>query len=116
MIRRHSPWNGTLHEVVEHDGTLYFAGVVAEDTSLDMTGQMRSVTEQIDALLAANGSDRRHLLSVVIYVTDMAQKPAMNAVWKDWLDPADLPGRATIGVADLDGALVEVVVTAAVKR
>ena len=30
MIRRHSPYGGILHEVVEHAGTLYFGGIVAD--------------------------------------------------------------------------------------
>ena len=36
-----------------------------------------------------------------ICVTDMADKPAMNRVWQTFFDPAHLPARATIGVADL---------------
>jgi enamine deaminase RidA (YjgF/YER057c/UK114 family) len=36
-----------------------------------------------------------------IYVTDMSEKPAMNRVWQAFFDPAHLPARATIGVADL---------------
>ena len=52
MIKRSSNYADILHEVVEHEGVLYLAGVVGEDTSADMTGQMRSVTGQIDQLLA----------------------------------------------------------------
>ena len=113
MIKRSGPYNGLLHEVVEHNGTLYFAGVVAEDPGLDMAGPTRQVTEQIDQLLAQHGSSRAHLLTALIFITDMGLKPEMNRVWKAWLAPADLPTRATIGVADLDGYLIEVVVTAA---
>jgi enamine deaminase RidA (YjgF/YER057c/UK114 family) len=113
MIKRSAPYANILHEVVEKDGILYLAGHAGEDTSADMAGQTRSITEQIDALLAANGSDKSHLLSVTIYITDMTLKPAMNAVWKEWLSPAQVPARATIGVADLDGCLIEVVAIAA---
>jgi enamine deaminase RidA (YjgF/YER057c/UK114 family) len=113
MIKRSGPYAGLLHEVVEHNGILHFAGVVSEDAALDMAGQTLSVTRQIDALLAAHGSDKSRLLTALIFVTDMKQKPAMNKVWQAWLGPADLPTRATIGSSDLDGYLIEVVVTAA---
>ncbi|MEJ0071591.1 MAG: Rid family hydrolase [Pseudomonadota bacterium] len=44
----------------------------------------------------------------------MKDKPAMNAVWKEWLAPANLPTRATIGVNDLEpNVRLEVIVTAA---
>jgi len=113
MIKRSAPYADILHEVVEKDGILYLAGVTGEDTTADMAGQTRSITAQIDELLAAHGSDKSHLLSVTIYITDMKLKPAMNAVWKEWLSPAQVPARATIGVSDLDGCLIEVVAIAA---
>ena len=95
MIKRSGRHADILHEVVEHNGTLYLAGVVAEDLSADMTGQARSVFGQIDQLLAEHGSGKDKLLTALIFVTDMKDKPAMNAVWKEWLAPADLPTRAT---------------------
>jgi enamine deaminase RidA (YjgF/YER057c/UK114 family) len=105
-----------LHDVVEHKGVLNLAGVIAEDLSLGMEGQARQVFEEIDRLLAANGSDRNHLLSALIFITDMKLKPDMNKAWKAWLAPAHLPSRATIGINDLGPrVLIEVVVTAAVK-
>ncbi len=114
MIKRSSSYADILHEVVEHNGVLYLAGVVGEDTSADMAGQMQSVTQQIDQLLAASGSGKDRILSATIYMTDLSQKPALNKVWKAWLNADHLPARAGIGVADLGpGVLVEVMVTAA---
>jgi enamine deaminase RidA (YjgF/YER057c/UK114 family) len=105
-----------LHDVVEYKGVLNLAGVVAEDLSQDMAGQARQVFEEIDRLLAAHGSDRDHLLSALIFITDMKLKPDMNKAWKGWLKKDHLPTRATIGINDLGpGVLIEVVVTAAVK-
>lgn len=114
MIKRSSNYDDILHEVVEHNGVLYLAGVVGEDTSADMAGQMRSITQQIDQLLAANGSSKDRILQTTLYITDLAQKPALNRVWKEWLNVEHLPARAGIGVADLGpGVLVEVMLTAA---
>lgn len=116
MIKRSAPYAGIMHEVVENNGVLHFAGVVAEDAALDMEGQARQVFAQLDELLTAHGSSRDHILSALCFVTDMKAKPAMNAAWKDWLSADHMPTRATIGVADLDGYLIEVVITAAVAK
>jgi len=113
MIKRSDPHGDVLHEVVENDGILYFAGITGEDKGQDMAGQTRSVLAQADQLLAAHGSDRNHLLTALIFITDMKLKPEMNKLWKEWLTPAQLPTRATIGSSDLDGYLIEVVFTAA---
>lgn len=113
MIKRSGAYAGLLHEVVEHNGVLHLAGVVAEDPKMDIAAQMRDIVRQIDEVLAANGSSKDNLLTALIFITDMKQKPKMNEVWKAWLAPKHLPTRATIGVADLDGYMLEVVVTAA---
>jgi 2-iminobutanoate/2-iminopropanoate deaminase len=104
-----------LHEVVEHNGVLYLAGVTADDPSLDMAGQTSQALQHIDTLLAAHRSSRSQVLSALIFITNMSLKPAMNAAWREWFPSAHLPTRATIGVNDLgDGILVEIVITAAV--
>ncbi|MGE0752623.1 MAG: RidA family protein [Variibacter sp.] len=114
MIKRTGPYEGLLHEVVEYNGVLYFGGVVAEDLSLDMAGQTTDVLRQVDKLLALHGSHRDRILSTLLFVPDLALKPALNAVWKSYFAAEHLPTRATIGVADLGpGVLLELVLTAA---
>jgi enamine deaminase RidA (YjgF/YER057c/UK114 family) len=114
VIKRTGPYEGLLHEVVEYNGVLYFGGVVAEDLSRDMAGQTADVLVQVDRLLALHGSNRKRILSALIFVPDLALKPAMNEVWKQYFAPEDLPARATIGIADLGpGVLLEMTLTAA---
>lgn len=104
-----------MHRAVIHNGVAYLGGVVAGDVSVGMRGQTQQVTERLDALLAEIGSDKTKLLSATIYITDMSVKDEMNAVWTAWIAQADLPARATIGVADLgNDVLIEVVISAAV--
>ena len=113
MIRRHAR-TPIMHRVVEHGGVLYLGGIVADDRAKDMKGQTEEILEKIGRLLEENGSDRSRLLAATIYVTDMAQKDAMNEAWTAWFGPEDLPTRATLGVSDLGpNTLIEVVVTAA---
>ena len=114
MIRRTGPNEGLLHEVVEHAGVLYFGGVVSEDLSLDIAGQAADVLRQVDHLLALHGSNRDCVLSALIFVSDLALKPALNEVWKSYFRPDHLPARAAVGAGDLGpGVLLEVVLTAA---
>jgi enamine deaminase RidA (YjgF/YER057c/UK114 family) len=117
MITRTGRYDGLLHEVVEYNGVLYFGGVVAEELSLDMAGQTADVLRQVDNLLSLHGSTRDRILSVQIFVTDLALKSTLNEVWREFFASEHLPARATIGVGALGpGVLLEVVLTAATGR
>lgn len=115
MLVRHER-TSIMHRMVENDGVLYLGGITADDCELDMTGQSRQVFRKLADLLTSAGSSKGALLSVQIFLTDMAGKEDMNEAWLEWLDSNDLPARATIGVADLGpGTLIEVVATAAIR-
>lgn len=75
---------------------VYLAGQVAEDRNADITAQTRSVLDQIDRLLAEAGTDKQHILSATIYLADMADYAAMNAVWDAWVVKGETPARATV--------------------
>ena len=75
---------------------VYLAGQVAEDRNADVTEQTRSVLAQIDRLLAEASTDNRHILSATIYLADMSDYAAMNAVWDAWVPKGDPPARATV--------------------
>ncbi len=104
-----------MSEMTVHNGVAYLAGQVAEDDSLDISGQTREVLAQIDALLARAGSDRSKLLRAQIFLADLADFAAMNAVWEQWVVPGHTPARATVQAALANPKWkVEIVVTAAV--
>ncbi len=104
-----------MSEMTVHNGVAYLAGQVAEDASLDIAGQTREVLAQIDALLARAGSDRSKILRAQIFLADLADFPAMNAVWEPWVVPGHTPARATVQAALANPQWkVEIVVTAAV--
>lgn len=103
-----------LSEVAIHNGTVYLAGQIAADTTQDIIGQTREVLGHVDRLLAEAGSDKSRILSTQIYITDMANFPAMNTVWEQWVVPGQTPPRATVEAKLADPAcLVEVVIVAA---
>jgi len=77
-------------------GTAYLAGQVADDPAADITGQTRQVLAQIDALLKEAGTDKTKILSATIYLPDIGNFAAMNAVWEKWVVPGQTPARATV--------------------
>lgn len=85
-----------LSEMAVHNGVCYLAGQVAADGSQDITGQTRQVLAAIDALLARAGTDKRKILMCQIYVKDLADFPALNAVWEAWVPAGNAPPRATV--------------------
>jgi enamine deaminase RidA (YjgF/YER057c/UK114 family) len=98
-----------------HNGVCYLAGQVAADGSQDMSGQAKQVLAQIDALLARAGTDKSKILMCQIFVVDLAEFPALNAVWEAWVAPGNAPPRATVQAKLAKPEWkVEMVVTAAV--
>ena len=75
---------------------VYLAGQVAEDPGADIAGQTRSVLRQIDKLLAEAGTDKTRILAVTIYLPDMNDYAAMNAIWDAWVPQGETPARATV--------------------
>ena len=61
-----------------------------------MTDQTREVLRRFDELLAEAGSDKSRLLSVTIYLCDIALFDAMNAEWDAWVPAGAAPARATV--------------------
>ena len=85
-----------LSEIVVHGNTVYLAGEVPDDGTLDITGQTEQVLAKIEKLLKQVGSDKTKLLSAQIFLPEMKDFAAMNAVWEKWVVPGQTPARATI--------------------
>ena len=104
-----------LSEMAIHNGTVYLAGQIAEDASVNIQGQTRQVLESIDALLAQAGSDKSKILHAQIFLPDLGDFAAMNEVWEAWVMPGHTPTRATVQAALANPKWkIEIVVTAAV--
>jgi enamine deaminase RidA (YjgF/YER057c/UK114 family) len=103
-----------LSEMAVHNGVCYLAGQIAADATQDMAGQTRQVLAAIDALLARAGSDKTKLLMCQIFIADLTDFSAMNAVWEEWVPAGHAPPRATVQAALARPEWkVEMVVTAA---
>ncbi len=98
-----------------HGGIVYLAGLAADDLSQDVRGQTKQTLAIIDRILTQAGSDKTKLLRVEVWLADMENFDAMNAVYQAWLDPQNVPARVCVEsrLGD-DAAQVEIMVTAAV--
>ncbi len=102
-------------EAVVHNDTVYLAGQVGEGDGI--AAQTQSALAYIEELLAEAGSDKSRLLFVTIWLADMADYDAMNAVWDAWIGGQNAPARAT-GESKLASPdyRVEIIVVAARKQ
>ncbi|MCP4290529.1 MAG: RidA family protein [bacterium] len=105
---------GRMSRVVEHKDTIYLCGQTCGEPDTDIKEQTQVVLQKICDLLEQYGSSPRHLLSVTIYLKDMAHFKAMNEVWDAWVVPGFEPARACVEARMArDTLLVEMTVTAA---
>jgi 2-iminobutanoate/2-iminopropanoate deaminase len=66
----------------------------------DIESQTRQVLQNLDAILEASGSCLSHALKATVYLTDMAEFPAMNAIYAGFFSETP-PARAAIQAAAL---------------
>jgi enamine deaminase RidA (YjgF/YER057c/UK114 family) len=93
---------------------MYLSGMIPEDTSADIAGQVKQALAEIDSLLARGGSDKTQILSAVIWLSDIDDFAAMNTVWDAWVVPGQTPVRATVQARLNDPKMkVEIMVVAA---
>lgn len=104
-------------EAAVFQGVVYLAGMVPERGDTDITGQTQDVLAQVQTRLQEAGSDKSRILRAQIFLTDIREISAMNAVWDAWVTPGTAPPRATVQAALADPAWrIEIVVTAAQHR
>lgn len=87
--------------------TLYVAGQQGPDANgkvigTDITFQTTSTLARIKKTVEEAGFKMTDIVSVTVYVTDLADVPAMNVAYKKIM-PDPKPARATVKVAGLIG-------------
>ena len=100
-------------DVVIHHDTVYLVEI-PQTLTADITTQTREVLASIEKLLLQAGSDKTRLLQVTLYLPDMDDYEAMNAVWDDWVPEGTAPVRACVSARLANpGFRLEAVVVAA---
>ena len=105
---------GPYSQAVRCGNTVYFSGQTPIDPATgalvpgEITAQARRGFENLSAVCAAAGGTLAQVARVGIYLTDLANFAAVNAVMKEYFHEP-FPARSTIGVASLPmNAQVEV--------
>ncbi|KZN47285.1 RidA family protein [Pseudoalteromonas luteoviolacea] len=115
ITRKHT--NQRMSRIVVHNDTIYLCGQVCKDATQGIKEQTQTMLDKVDALLAEANSDKYHILSATVYISDMKYFAQMNEVWDAWIPEGHAPARACVEAAMArPELLVEVSVTAAVKK
>ena len=86
----------------------------APDRSADIVGQTRQILSILEGHIVEAGSDKSQLLTAQIWLKNMADYDAVNAVWNDWVDPDNPPTRSCVSAnMSKPESLIEIKVTAA---
>ena len=104
--------SGRMSQAVVHGDTIYLAGQVGHGPTV--TEQATEALAEVERLLVLAGGSKASILSVQVWLADMKDFAAMNAVYDGWIDPDAPPVRAC-GESRLTapGYRVEFIVTAA---
>ena len=82
-----------MSQAVIHGDTVWLAGQCGT-AGESVTEQTREALAKIDALLARARSDKTRILNTTIWLVDIKDYDAMNAVWDDWMPEGCAPARA----------------------
>lgn len=101
---------GPYSQAVRAGNTVYFSGQIPLDPKTgavvdgDVTAQTRRVFDNLVAVASAAGGSLAQFVRVGIYVTDLKNFAAVNAVMAEYFH-APYPARATIEVSALPKAV-----------
>jgi len=102
---------GLLYSLIAKSaGVTYFAGMIADDLSLDSKGQTEQILAKAQDLMNNYDLKKSDIIAATIWLKDIqADFGNLNEVWESWVDQENLPVRATVGSALLSEAhLVEI--------
>jgi 2-iminobutanoate/2-iminopropanoate deaminase len=105
---------GPYSQAIRTDGFVFAAGQTGLDPATmelvegGVEAQARQVLINLQNVLAAAGSGMERVVKTTVFLTDMSNFAAMNAVYKEFF-PENPPARSTVAVAGLPkGGLVEI--------
>lgn len=108
---------GPYSQAIEANGFLFCAGQIGIEpkTGIMQEGleaQMRQICANIDAVLAAAGLTKNHVVKTTIFVLDIHEFARVNELYAEYFGDHK-PARSTVGIAALPkGAVLEIEVVA----
>ena len=110
---------GPYNQAVVINNLIYTAGQIAIDSKSGVvidggiTEQTKLVLDYVKAILKEAGSSLKNVVKATVFLKNMNDFQAMNAVYSQYFEAATAPARSTIEVARLPkDVLVEIEVVA----
>lgn len=82
-------------DTVSHNGVVYIVEVPSS-LDADINQQSQEMLDSLEQSLAGVGSSKSHLLMATIYLRDIREIDAFNAIWDEWVPAGTAPARACI--------------------
>jgi len=112
---------GPYNQAVATGNLVYTSGQIPIDPKTNevcaggITEQAQLVLKNLKAVLEASGSSLEKIIKNTVFLKNMSDFAAMNAVYKEFFDEKTAPARSTIEVARLPkDVLVEIEAVAAI--
>jgi 2-iminobutanoate/2-iminopropanoate deaminase len=97
---------GPYSQAIRAGGFVFASGQIPLDPATnaviegDITAQTHRVLQNLSAVLSAAGLSMADVVKTTVYLADMSEFAAMNAVYAEYF-PAPAPARATVQAARL---------------
>ncbi|RZW44573.1 MAG: RidA family protein [Flavobacteriaceae bacterium] len=98
---------GPYNQAVQYSNMLFTSGQIALDPATgllvmeDITTETQQVMTNMKAVLEEAGMGFEHVVKTSIFISDMNNFGAINAVYGHYFDEASAPARETVEVARL---------------
>lgn len=98
---------GPYNQAILTGNMLYTSGQIAIDPKSgeliidDITSETKQVMENLKAVLDAADMNFEHVIKTTIFISNMNNFSAINAVYGQYFDDATAPARETVEVANL---------------
>jgi len=105
---------GLLSQAVVSDGLIFVAGQIhnkPDGTMIESSTEdkVHQIMKNLQAILKEANADLRDVVKVNVYVTDIAELPKLNEVYKTYFTQEPLPVREAVCVKALPlGASIEI--------
>ncbi len=107
---------GPYNQAVQAGGWLYCSGQIPLDPATgemvgagDVEAETRQVLRNLQAVLSAAGTDAAKVVRTTVYLVDLADFQAVNAIYAEMFGSGVSPARACVQVAALPkGSKVEI--------
>jgi enamine deaminase RidA (YjgF/YER057c/UK114 family) len=102
-----------MSKIVEHNGVIYFAGIVPTDKTVDVKGQTLEVLNIAKDLFEQANTDNENILRAEIYLKNIDRDFSdFNEIWDAWVSKENPPARACVEASmSTPETLVEIIFT-----